>query len=39
VLMGQTLTENPYYVPPRQYLERVLRRRAAPVARKAALPA
>ena len=39
VLMGQGLTQNPYYVPPRQYLERVLRRRAAPVARKAALPA
>jgi len=39
VLMGQTLTENPYYVPPREYLERVLRRRAAPAARKAALPA
>jgi DcmR-like sensory protein len=39
VLMGQTLTKNPYYVPPMQYLERLLKRRGAPAARKDALAA
>ena len=39
VLMGQSLTQNPYYVPPMQYLQRLLRRRGAPVARQDALPA
>lgn len=35
VLMGQALTQNPYYVPPARYLKRLLQRRGAPVKREA----
>jgi hypothetical protein len=35
VLMGQTLMQNPYYVPPVRYLERLMRRRGAPLGREA----
>jgi len=38
VLMGQAVMENPYYVPPMQYLKRLMQRRAAPV-RRESLPA
>jgi hypothetical protein len=35
VLMGQTVTENRYYVPPMQYLNRLMQRRGAPRRREA----
>ena len=35
VLMGQTVTANRYYVPPMQYLQKMMKRRTSPVRRQA----